>query len=110
MKLTKDQKKEKYRKRATLPGRRMLEWHFHEEETTCYRTEWRASSQIHDEGSHFKWIINVTEAGRFTIANSDGELINPKKYQQGYTSLQAAQNVCQSLEDGLVVSLTKHPE
>lgn len=107
MRLTKDQKKEKYSNRASA-GVRRLDWDIDFDNTHGHF--WFAMSQINDEGSRFSWRITVTDIGRFTIANSDGELINPKKYQQGYTSLQAAQNVCQSLEDGLVVSLTKHPE
>lgn len=102
MKLTKDQKKEKFGAIAKA-GVRKLEWDFGDDEGSY----WEASSQVNDNGDRFKWRIDVTEIGRFTIANSDGELIDAKKYQQGFTSLQAAQNVCQSLEDGLVVALTK---
>lgn len=105
MKLTKDQKKEKFGAIAKA-GVRKLEWFFPQ----ANGGYWIALSQINDNGDRFKWNITVTEIGRFTIANSDGELIDAKKYQQGFTSLQAAQNVCQSLEDGLVVALTNRPE
>jgi hypothetical protein len=102
VKLTKDQKKEKFGAIAKA-GVRRLEWQYHDADDT----NWEASSQVNDNGNRFKWRIDVTEIGRFSIANSDGELIDATKYQQGFTSLQAAQNVCQSLEDGLVVALTK---
>jgi hypothetical protein len=79
-----------------------LEWHYDDPGS------WQAASVVHDQGNCFHWTILVREDGVFDTSGSDTEIANREKLKKmECKTLQAAKNVCQSLEDGLRSALKK---
>ena len=76
---------------------------------TCDETGvWLAKSQKMNSGNVRYWVIEILVSGEFFLGNSDAGLIT-EKTAGSYTpkTLQAAQNICQSMEDGIRVVLRR---
>jgi hypothetical protein len=65
--------------------------------------QWSAASAFRDDGSGFRWVVAITEEGKFTIENSTREML-PIERCPDFESLLSAKQCCEQIESEMIAS------